>query len=369
MLHDYPPLTGGGLAIGVRQLADMLCPRYTVQVLSSRLADHAADDRCRALPGSGPVRYSRATALGAARAVQGADVVVAHLTFSFRRLAALSVLLGPLLGRPTVCVIHTGPDHCDYNRLRFLPLWARALLFALAGRALRGCAAVVALGRTHAAAITAAGLQVTHVAPLPVEPTRPYRAVFPHHAASASPPFVIGFAGELSRLKGADLLPALIRALTPQYEFRIAGTGPLAGQLARCVAALAPDQRDRVVLAGPIPPDAMPGFYREVDYVVILSRTEAHCRVIIEAMLAGVIVLASPTCASTDLITDDSTGLLIRPDDPADVRARLAALTADPGRDRAIRERAARYAVQLATDSRESWRELLSQILPSCESR
>ena len=105
----------------------------------------------------------------------------------------------------------------------------------------------------------------------------------------------------------------------------------------------------------------MPGFYREVDYVVILSRTEAHCRVIIEAMLAGVIVLASPTCASTDLITDDSTGLLIRPDDPADVRARLAALTADPGRDRAIRERAARYAVQLATDSRESWRELLSQ--------
>lgn len=367
MTHDYPPLTGGGLAIGVRELAGMLCGTCDVHVLSSRLADHAADDRRRSLSDDAGVRYSRATVLRSARALRRADVVIMHLTFSFRRLAVLSLVLGPLSGTPTVCVIHTAPDHCDYNRFRFLPSWARAVVFALARWVLRGCVAVVALGPAHSTAISAAGLRVTHVAPLPVAPAERYRDAFLHHTATACPVRVIGFVGELSRLKGADALPALVRALTPQYEFRIAGIGPLASQLVCCAAALPSAQRNRVVLVGPVAPVRMPGFYRDVDCVLVLSRTEAHCRVILEAMLAGVIVLASPTCGSADLISDGRTGLLIRPDDPADVGARLAALAADPGRARAIRERAARFAARLAAGSRSSWCELLSQVLPVCE--
>jgi glycosyltransferase involved in cell wall biosynthesis len=366
MTHDYPPLTGGGLALGVRELAGLLRAGHDVRVriLSSRLADHAADDRQRAQPDEPDVGYARVGVAGAVRAIRRADVVITHVTFSFRRLAALSLLLGPPLGKPTVCVLHTAPDHCDYNRLRHLPPPARAAVFALAARALRGCAAVVALGPAHAAAIAAAGLRVTHVAPLPVAPPGRYSEAFRQHAASTDPVRVIGFAGELSPLKGADALPGLLRALTPRHEFLIAGAGPLAGRLACCAAALPPPQRSRVVLAGPVPPAAMPAFYREVDCLVVPSRTEAHCRVILEAMLAGVIVLAAPTCGSADLISDGATGLLIRPDDPASVAAALAALAADPVRARLIRERAAAFAARLAADSRSAWRGLLSQLLP-----
>jgi hypothetical protein len=84
MIHDYPPLTGGGLAIGVSELATLLCPGRSVHVLSSRLADHAADDRHRPLPEGAGARYARSSMLQAARAVRRADVVIAHLTFSFR---------------------------------------------------------------------------------------------------------------------------------------------------------------------------------------------------------------------------------------------------------------------------------------------
>jgi len=362
MMHDYPPLTGGGLAIGVSELATLLCPGRSVHVLSSRLADHAADDRHRPLPEDG-ARYTRSGVLQAARAVRRADVVIAHLTFSFRRLAVLALVLGPLSGTPTVCVLHTAPDHCDYNRLRFLPTWARAAVFALAQRALRRCAAVVALGPAHSAAVSGAGMLVTHVAPLPFASAGRYRDAFQHHVTSAPAVRVVGFAGELSLLKGADALPALIRALTPRYEVQIAGAGPLAGPLADYVAALPPPQQGRVLLAGALAPSGMPRFYRDIDCLIILSRTEAHCRVILEAMLAGVIVLASPTCGSADLITDGRTGFLISPDEPASVEASLAALAARPDNVRAVRERAAAFAARLVADSHSDWRNLLGQIL------
>lgn len=367
MTHDYPPLTGGGLALGVRELAGLLGSGHEVRVLTSRLVDHAADDRRRAAPDEPGIGYERASALGAARAMHRADVVIAHVTFSFRWLAVLSLVLGPLLDKPTVCVLHTAPDHCDYNRLRHLPSFARAAVFALARRALRGCAAVVALGPAHAAAIVAAGLPVTHIAPLPVAPPERYREAFRQHAANLGPVGVIGFAGELSPLKGADTLPGLLRELTPHYRFLIAGAGPLAGRLTCCAAALSPVQCSRVVLAGPVPPGAMPWFYRQVDCLLVLSRSEAHCRVILEAMLAGVIVLAAPTCGSADLVTPGATGLLIRPDDPASVGAVLAALAADPARARLIREHAAAFAGRLAADSRSAWHELLRQLTGCAE--
>ncbi len=155
--------------------------------------------------------------LAAARAIHRSDLVIAHVTFSFRRLAALSLLLGPLLGKPTVCVLHTAPDHCAYNRLRHLPPWVLSAVFALARRALRHCAAVVALGPAHAAAIAAAGLPVTHIAALPAAPSERYREAFRRHATGPGPVLVIGFAGELSPLKGADALPGLLRALTPRH--------------------------------------------------------------------------------------------------------------------------------------------------------
>ncbi len=138
---------------------------------------------------------------------------------------------------------------------------------------------------------------------------------------------VIGFAGELSPLKGVDALPS--------------------------------EQRAQVVLTGAITPREMPDFYRGVDVLIVPSRTEAQSRVTLEAMLAGVIVLASVTCGSTDLIADGKTGMLVRPEDPASVGTALAMLAADPGRAQAIRKQAASFAASLATDSCSRWRRLL----------
>ena len=47
MLHDYPPWSGGGLAIALRELALLLRRSFKFRILTSRLADHFADDRRR----------------------------------------------------------------------------------------------------------------------------------------------------------------------------------------------------------------------------------------------------------------------------------------------------------------------------------
>jgi glycosyltransferase involved in cell wall biosynthesis len=319
MAHDYPPWSGGGLALAVRELAGIVAGEHHVTVLSARLRDHFADDRSLRL--DAPFRVGGVRCL--LRLIPDADILMAHWTFSFRRLATAAILLGPLVGVPTVVVVHTAPDHVRFNRLRRLP---HGILLRLLRVALRRCAAVVAVTATHAAALREAGLPVTHVLPIPVSiARRPRRA---HDG------FVVGIAGEVCRLKGCDLLPGLVAVLPAGVRLRVAGDGPLLSSLRRVLPA------DRVEFLGRVDPAAMPEFYAGIDALLTLSRTETRPRVVVEAMLVGVPVVAPRAPWVDDLVVDDVTGALVEADDPESCSRRLADLAADPG----LRQRLARAA-------------------------
>jgi glycosyltransferase involved in cell wall biosynthesis len=365
MIHDYPPLTGGGLAIGAVELAVLLQDDFRFRVVSSRVADHFADDRLArsadvenepGCPEWALLRSRRALAWA-----RGADAVIVHWTFSFRALSTGALLLAPFLRRPTVCVIHTTPRHCGYNRIRRLPVGARRPLFAALAAALRRCSAVVALGPSQAAALRAARVCEPSVLPLPVIPRAGYRRAFEQRRRPGEPLTTVGIVGELSRLKGSDELDSLLRALAPRFRVRIAGQGPLRDDVGATIAALAPEQRAAVELLDPINPRHMPELYASVDCVLVLSRTESQCRVALEAMLAGAIVLARPSEGIVDVIEHRCTGLLVDPGDPPALLAALAALAAAPGEAAAIRQRAHERALRSFEDSRAEWRRFLSK--------
>lgn len=354
MTHDYPPTTGGGLATAVRELAELAARHYRVVVLTSRSRDHATDDFGQSPPARPGVRFGQAGCVTAWGALRRADVVVSHWTFSFRKLATFTLLAAPLLGKPVLCVVHTSPDHCGFSRLRRVP---RRLLLAAAAVLLARCDAVIALGPSHRAALVAAGVPVTHVLPVPVPVPVPACApvVLRERGISSR----VGFAGELSVMKGADRLAAVLPVLTPDFAVRIAGAGPLARSVGAAVAALPPSQRAQVALLGWLPPTAMPAFYQDIDVLLVLSRTEAQCLVILEAMLSGVIVLAAPIPACQDLIAHGRTGFIVDPDDAAGIRARICDLRAHPAQARMIRAAAARFARSLVTHSQAAWTALL----------
>ena len=363
MLHDYPPVTGGGLALSVRELASLVRDELDVFVLSSRLVDHFADDRgCGEAsgPDSDEFRWALAVPPRAVRWFVRADVIVTHWTFSFRWLSTLALVLGPLLRKPTVCVIHTAPDHSRYNRLRHLPGPVRSSLFRLARWALRHCVAVVALSPSHSAALVGDGFPITHVLPIPVTPRTTYRRVYELHRRAHEPrPTTVGIVGELSALKGADGIPDLLQSLTPQFTFRIAGRGELAPWIAKTAASLPLEQRKRVRLSDRLDPSRITDFYDEIEYLLILSRTESQCRVAQEAMLAGVIILARPIYGLVDLITDGVTGFLLDMDDSEAIRRRLLEITNNPALAHAIRGRARAFAEQAFQESQARWRSFL----------
>jgi glycosyltransferase involved in cell wall biosynthesis len=363
MVHDYPPVTGGGLALGVRELAGLLDDEFRFTILSSRLVDHFADDRADPTLGVASRRgtlCARTTAARALRPIRRADVVVVHWTFSYRRLSTLALVVAPLLARRTACVVHTAPAHCTYNRLRPVPPGGRRILFAVTRLALRNCAEVVALSRAHAAALTAVGIRPTRVLPLPVAPRSGSRNGRP--GSSRRLPHTIGVVGELSPLKGADDIPRLLRALTPEFAFRIVGRGPSAAAIARSVAALPPEQRAHVVVSDRLDPARMPDVYRSIDWLLVLSRTESQGRAALEAMLAGVIVVARPAEGIRDVVRDDVTGFLVDPANPEEVRGLLRSLRDDERRSGAVRRGAAAFAAATFAETSRAWRSFLQEL-------
>jgi len=68
------------------------------------------------------------------------------------------------------------------------------------------------------------------------------------------------------------------------------------------------------------------------DLCAVPSRIEAFPLVVVEAMLAGLPVVASEVGSVADAVVDGETGLLVPPDDPDALAAALRALLDDPER-------------------------------------
>ena len=363
MTHDYPPLTGGGLALSVRELADVLAVDHDVEVLSARSHDHFADDRGRPMGEvAAPVRYRVGGLLTAVRRARAADVLVTHWTFSFRRLSTLSLGLGLLLKKPTVCVVHTAPGHMAFNRVRRLPEWSRQSLVTVTRLMMRRCR-VVALTPFHADELSEAGIPVTDICPLPVSGSPSgARRVNTGVSWESGDLRVIGVAGELSAVKGTDRLPGLIAHLTGPYSFRVAGTGPMASWLAITVNALPPRQRSHVEMVGLLEPSDMPAFYHAIDVLLVPSRSEAQPRVVLEAMHAGVIVMAPLERHGFGLVRHGETGLLADVASPRACADALAALRVEPARVGDMRLAAAAVATELRRGSESAWKAFIGTV-------
>jgi glycosyltransferase involved in cell wall biosynthesis len=102
--------------------------------------------------------------------------------------------------------------------------------------------------------------------------------------------------------------------------FLIVGEGPLREELVKCAAA----EGLPVCVTGQR--DDVPALMRLCSVVVLPSRREAFGRVLIEAMAAGVPVVATAVGGIPEVCVDGVTGLLVPPEDP-DALAVAIALT------------------------------------------
>jgi glycosyltransferase involved in cell wall biosynthesis len=143
---------------------------------------------------------------------------------------------------------------------------------------------------------------------------------------------IIGAAGRLSPEKGfAHLVAAAATVVRQNAEigFVLFGEGPLRNELTRQIAQFG--LRDRVVLAG-FRADVHK-FLPHLDLAVLPSFTEGLPVVLLEALAAGVPVVATAVGGSPEIIEEGRCGFLVPPGDPATLARRiLAALEDEPAR-------------------------------------
>jgi L-malate glycosyltransferase len=114
----------------------------------------------------------------------------------------------------------------------------------------------------------------------------------------------------------------------PELSFVIAGDGPRAAELRAMSERLG--VADRVRFVGHV--DDVPSLLGAAQAFVLPSISEAFPNAVIEAMAAGLPVVASAVGGLLDLVDHGRTGLLVPPSDPEALAGAIAALVADPAR-------------------------------------
>jgi len=121
---------------------------------------------------------------------------------------------------------------------------------------------------------------------------------------------------------------ALLARPCPDVAFEIAGDGPRAAELRATASALGIAHRVRFL--GHV--EDVPSLLARADLFVLPSISEAFPNAAIEAMAAGLPVVASATGGLLDLVDHGRTGLLVTPADPIALAGAMASLVADPAR-------------------------------------
>ncbi len=136
---------------------------------------------------------------------------------------------------------------------------------------------------------------------------------------------VLGCLARLDRVKGLDVL---IEAVAPLADVRVevAGRGPELAALEKQATDLGIETR--VTFWDWI--DSPHDLLSAVDVFVLPSRAEGLPLSIIEAMLAGLPVIATDVGSVRELVLPGETGTVVQPDSPTELRAAIQAYIDDP---------------------------------------
>ncbi|HEX5759217.1 MAG TPA: glycosyltransferase family 4 protein [Thermoanaerobaculia bacterium] len=293
------------------------------------------------------------------------ELVHAHLAYA----ALWGALAAPRVGVPLVATLHLPPEEPSEH-----PPWSReGVRQRLLGRALdRRAAAVVAVseavrrahlerGRIRAEKLVVAhnGVDAAAFRPPAAAQRRELRARVRRELGLPPEALVAITVSVLRPGKGIEVLLAAARdvaAALPEARFVVAGDGPLRAALEVGAREAGVEELLRWI-----------GFRRDVaellaasDLFVLPTLADALPTALLEAMAAGLPVVASAVGGVPEVVEDGETGVLVPPGDAAALAHAVAALLPRPERRAAMGERGLRRVEERF--SVERWVERLGRI-------
>jgi glycosyltransferase involved in cell wall biosynthesis len=233
---------------------------------------------------------------------------------------------------------------------RGLPRLVFRLVATLEGRNARRAARVLVTGEhSRRVAVAAYGLDPARVAVVPEGiDLGSWQRTGERAGDGERPPVVLSVARQYRRKDTRSLLEAFarLRESHPEARLRIVGGGPDLPRIRARARELG--LGDRVTFLGEVPDDgAVRREYLAADLFCLPSLQEGFGIAFLEAMAAGLPVVATRAAAVPEVVPDGEVGLLVPPRDPDALAAALARLLDDePLRRRlgeAGRRRVGRY--------------------------
>ncbi|MBL6751692.1 MAG: glycosyltransferase [Nevskia sp.] len=174
-----------------------------------------------------------------------------------------------------------------------------------------------------------------------------------------------GDAAGLSLVAVGSLIPrkdvaTIIRALArldglPGVRLEVIGDGAERAALERLAASLGVGARVR--FCGQVPPPEVAGSLARAQAFVLSSRSEGRSNALLEALAAGLPVLATDIEGVAEIVEDGVNGLLFGAGDDAALAAQIRRLADDP----ALRERLAQAAAATVGERLRSWEQCAAQ--------
>jgi phosphatidylinositol alpha-mannosyltransferase len=156
--------------------------------------------------------------------------------------------------------------------------------------------------------------------------------------------------GRLDPQKGFPVAVGAFARLAPEHPdvwLVVAGEG----RDREAAGRLPPEIRRRVVLLGAVPHERLPALHAGADvFIAPALGQESFGMVLVEAMAAGVPVVASDIGGYRDVIRDGVTGVLVPAGDAGVLAAAIGGLLADPDGARALAEKGRQEAQRYAWD-------------------
>lgn len=328
----------GGVQVHVRQLAAVLVDRGHQVVVVAPGDAPAVDRRVRIvgrpvrIPYGGtvaPICFSPRAFRRIRRLMSGfaPDVVHAHEPLT----PSLSMLSTYAATAPVVATFHAFAE-----RSRLMELAAPVLRTIH-----RRIAASVAVSEAAAAFLARAFPGSVEIVPPAIDTERFAR---PRGRADLPGGRIVLWTHRLDPQKGFRVAVRAFAQLASELgdvQLVVAG----AGRDRDAVDELSDAARSRVHMLGAIPNDELPAFHAAADaFVAPATGQESFGIVLVEAMAAGVPVVASDIPGYREVVRDGAEGLLVPPGDPVALAASLRRVLTDPeladrlrtaGRDRA----------------------------------
>ena len=151
------------------------------------------------------------------------------------------------------------------------------------------------------------------------------------HASNGNETMVVGTVGRVEKQKNLDIFLDAARqlaALRPNARFEIVGDGSERPRLEARTRELG--LGDVVHFKGNT--DDVPGFFSTLDQFWLTSNWEGTPNVVLEAMAAGLPIIATRVGGTPELVEDGRTGVLVNPSDAAAVCEAANSLASDPRR-------------------------------------